>query len=458
MRLFALSSCLLLFTFLSPALLAAKDNRPNILLILADDFGRELLPVYGGSSYETPHLDQLSKDGLTFETCYATPLCAPSRVELITSQYSFRSYKTWGEMNHQADTYVRRLRESGYQTIMAGKWHMGGWDQEPPGIVTTGFQRYCSYDYPVVIQECLKRKGNQYWGGQLLQDGVESRLEGYGPDVFSEYIIQEIEARDPNKPFFAYYGMNLMHRPFYPTPDHPEAPKSGEPTPRDWMGPRGSAENFPTMVNYADRIIGRLRAALERMGLSENTLVIFTADNGTDCVGEAKGIESAYQGRMVSGGKYFPIERGASVPLICSWPKGIKAGTKSNVLSDFPDLGITLCELAGAEPVADSDGRSLLPVFKGGQPKPKAFVYTWGNFERSSKRYKDPANNLDYLLDVVRSPRWKLYSDGRLFDLKQDPFEEHPLSLDEDSPAAEKARAALIEYREQLRASQPKLW
>ena len=433
---------------------ACADDRPNVLLVFADDLGRELLSAYGGTSWETPHLDRLSADGLTFETCYATPLCSPSRVMLMTSQYSFRGYETWGQIDRDADTFVRRLREVGYQTWACGKWHMSGWDESPPGITVAGFDRHASYDYAAMLAGSMRGEGNRYWGGTVIVDGERTVLPTYGPDFFAGWMVDRIEGRDAGRPFFAYVALDPMHRPFHPTPA--SLPDSGE-VPGEWLGAVGDAENFGPMLSHADAVVGRLLDALKTAGVERETLVLFSSDNGTDNVHEAAAVRSDYRGRRVAGGKYFPTELGTSVPLVARWPGVVEAGTRTAALTDLTDIGTTLCELAGVDPPADADGKSLLPVLRGEARTHKPFVYTWGNFEQSSRRYKEPAAHAGRLTHALRGPRWKLYADGRLFDLDADPFEERPV-LRTHADRAKKAFGSLNRRLDELRSSEPRKW
>lgn len=432
----------------------ADDQRPNVVLILADDFGRELLPIYGGASYKTPALDQLSADGLTFETCYATPLCAPSRVELITSQYSFRSYESWGEIDRNADTFVRRVREAGYQTFLAGKWHMSGWDKQPLGVRVAGFERHCSYDYAAMLAGSFEGDGNRFWGGQIIEDGQTKQLDRYGDDVFTDYLCDRIRGRDPQRPFFAFLPLNLLHRPFHPPPPTDSGGKIDGPIPDEWLGPVGEAENFPAMVAYTDHLVQRICDLLDDLELGDNTLLIFTADNGTDNVHEAKTVRSAYREREVAGGKYFPTELGLNVPLLIRWPATVEAGRRTAALVDFTDLGATICDLAGASQVNDTDGRTLGPLLTGDVDHHKDMLFSWGNYERSSRRYKAPAENQEKLFDVIRGPRWKWVSRGQIYDLESDGFEERPVP-----PAKSRAqRKKMKSFRDELRNSDPKRW
>ena len=433
---------------------ADAADRPNVVLILADDFGRELLPCYGGTSYELPQLDRLAADGCVFETCYATPLCSPSRVELITAQYSFRNYTAWGERDPDSPTFVQRLRDAGYCTVMAGKWHMGGWDQSPPGVVRAGFDSYCSFDYVQELAGSFEFEGNRYWGGPVVENGEKSRLDRYGPDVQCDFITDAIaDAGKSEEPLFAYLALDLCHRPFMPTADHPDAPAPGEPIPHDWLGAVGSAEHFPAMVGYVDKVVGRIREAIDAAGLAENTIVVFTADNGTDNVHEAKTVRSQYRDRAMPGGKYFPTELGLNVPLLAAGP-GVQSGSRTEALIDFTDIGATLIAIAGAESLPQSDGVDLRPVWSGEAVASKPYVWSFGNYERSSRKYKDPRKHQEKLFDVIRGPRHKWVGRGQLYDLDRDWFEESPLK-----PADSRTiRGKLKSQNETIRTSQPRAW
>lgn len=436
---------------------AFADDRPNIVLIFADDFGRELLDTYGGSSYRTPNIDRLSKEGMTFQTCYSTPLCAPSRVMLMNGQYSFRSYRSWGEIDENRATFAKSLRDSGYQTAMAGKWHMGGWEETPHKITTCGFENYSSYDYAGVLAESMKGNGNQYWGGQIIQDSQNLNLKKYGPDHFSEYITNFIRNRDSSKPFLAYYAMNSMHRPFFPTPEHPDAPKNNESPPRAWLGSKGDAKNFVPMLTYLDKIVGRILDTLVEEKIDHNTIVIFTSDNGTDNVHEAKTIRSKFMNQNVAGGKYFPKELGTNVPLLVRWKGKITPGSKCEQLADLTDIYPTLCNLAKCEFPKETDGKSWLPIFEEQPTKNKEFIYSWGNFKRSSKMYKQPAKFPNGLFDAIRDEEWKYYSNGRLYNIKDDFLERQPIPP-ENNPSAIEARVKLKRQLKNLRSTQPTLW
>ena len=436
------------------ATFAEETRRPNIVLILVDDLGRECLGCYGGRSYQTPHLDQLAAEGMRFETCYATPLCATTRDLLLSGQYNFRSYYDWNEMDFDRSTLAHDLQQAGYATAAVGKWHRGGWSRTPKGPKAAGFDRYCSFNYPEMFQlQNEGRGGNCYWWTHLWQDDRRVEVKDQGTsDYLNEYAIEFIRKRR-KRPFFLYYAMNLVHRPFVATPNRVDAETFEQRTAK-----KGQVENFASMVAYLDTLVGRILDALKAEGLGENTIVIFTADNGTDNVAEASTLRSKFLGREVRGGKYYPTEMGANVPYLVRWPGVVKAGTVTRALTDFSDLRPTFCQLAGRARPEDLflDGQSLLPVFTESVTH-RPWIYTYGNYDRSSKKYKKPEQYPKGFTHYVRDERWKYGCDGRLFDLAADPFEEAPLSGQLTGEAAA-ARERLAEALEELRNTEPRRW
>lgn len=434
---------------------AADRSRPNIVLILADDLGRECLSCYGGNSYQTPNLDRLAAEGMRFETCYATPLCATTRDLLLSGQYNFRSYRDWNEMDFDRSTLAGDLREAGYVTAAVGKWHRGGWDLSPQGPRAAGFQRYCSFNYPEMFR--LQNEGsggNCYWWTHLWQDDKRAEIKDQGTsDYLNDYAVRFIREHH-QQPFFLYYAMNLVHRPFVATPDHVDSESFEQRTAK-----KGKVENFASMVAYLDTLVGRFMDVLKAEGLEENTIVIFSADNGTDNVAEASTLRSKFREREVQGGKYYPTELGANVPLIVRWPGVVQGGTVTQALTDFSDFRPTFCQLAERDVPNDLvlDGRSLVPVLAGKAETHRQWIYTYGNYDHSSKKYKKPQQYPKGFTHYVRDSRWKYGSDRRLFDLARDPFEETPLTGEFEGEAAE-ARERLAKTLKQLRHSEPRTW
>ena len=312
-------------------------KRPNILLIMADDLGLECLGHYGGESYETPHLDALAKGGMTFLNCHSTPKCSPSRTTIMTGRYTFRTTTTWGHIPDDEITFGSVLGTAGYRTALAGKWQMALLKDNPNHVAKMGFAESAVWAW---------HEGPRYWQPMIyhndqLMDGIDAR---YGPDVFTEFLA-DFMRRDSDQPFLAYYPMCLTH---WPKKDEPK-------------GPNGKWESFKEMVENMDRKVGELVAALDAAGLRENTIILFTADNGSP-----QNVTSIRNGESIKGGKALLTDAGTHVPLIANWPGTTPAGSECDDLIDFTDFMPTLAELAGATlPAVTLDGTSFAPQLRG---------------------------------------------------------------------------------------------
>lgn len=392
-----------------------RRRPPNILLILADDLGAECLNGYGGTSYRTPNLDALARSGVRFTNAFCTPLCSPSRVELMTGRYGFRI--GWTHLIEGKDDYfdpskeitsARVLKAAGYATAVAGKWQLCGFDRHPDHPRACGFDESCLWAW------ILDRgRTSRYWNPAVWQDGKERKVEAgrYGPDVYREFLI-DFMARHRDVPFFAYYPMALVHGPFEPTPDGPQAPRGGR--------GRGDPANFADMVAYMDKEVGEIIAAIDRLDLREDTLILFSGDNGTP-----RQITSKLGDTPVPGGKGQMTDAGTHVPLIASWRGTITPGRVCEDLVDFSDVLPTLVEVSGAERPAGVtlDGRSFAPQLFGRPGTPRDWVFS----ELGGKWF-------------VRERHWKLHGDGRLYDLQSDPFEREPVPPGANGEAAEARR------------------
>lgn len=429
---------------------AFSAGRPNIVLILVDDFGRELIGALGGESYATPNIDALARDGMTFDICYATPMCSPTRNMLLSGKYNFRNYTAWGEYRFKDEpTIANTLSAAGYRTGVAGKWHLGGWEEEPFGPTLAGFQHYATFNYPEQLAEDDPGIGNFFWNTHLWQDGRRNRLgETYSPAAFRDFCLDFIDSRShAGEPFFFYYPMILTHRPFVPT-------DLTEPSGAHHRGRKGDQIHFPDMVTYVDNTVGAVRKKLKETGLAENTLLLFTADNGTDNVSDAKELRSQWKGQMLKGGKYVPTELGANVPFFVVWPGTVEPGSRYSKPTDLTDIHLTLAHLAGATIPENLDGHDLTPVLKGTGDSTRRYAYTWGVHEYSSRKYKTPLTYRGELLHILRDERWKYQSDNTLWDLKEGWPQEEPVPRGGQKEVRERMRAAL----RALRASEPKLW
>lgn len=384
--------------------LAAVTDRPNIVLILADDIGYEILSSYGSADYSTPRLDDLAREGVRFTQAHSQPLCTPTRTQLMTGLYNVRNYAYFGRLDPTQRTFGHDLREAGYATAIAGKWQLG---KDRSLIDKFGFDEYCLW--------WLERKSWRYGDvGELVQNG--KTLPGgrgeYGPDVVNAFCLDFIERQsEAKKPFFLYYPMMLPHAPFAPTPDSVGEPEWDERDPK----------YFKDMVGYMDTLVGRVVDHLDALGLRESTLVVFLGDNGTN-----KDITSRMiDGREIRGGKGLMTDAGTRVPMIASWPSVGSAGFVSEGLVDFSDIMPTLHAVSGYNPADDRilDGVNLLPVLCGEQPTSREWSYCW------YARGKDVEMvSLDMQVDAfARTTRFKLYRDGRFYDIASDALEERDL-------------------------------
>ncbi|MFN3165651.1 MAG: sulfatase-like hydrolase/transferase [Phycisphaeraceae bacterium] len=422
-RVFAALLLLLACGFYSFAAHAA--DRPNIVLIMADDMGYECVTANGGQTYKTPNLDKLAAQGVRFTNGHSQPICTPSRVQIMTGRYNSKNYIRFGLLDPDATTFANRLRDAGYATCIVGKWQLKGGFEGPNRF---GFDEYCLWQ--------LIRRPNRYPNPGLEINGKEVDYKNgeYGPDVVTDYACDFIDRHaEGDKPFLLYYPMMLPHWPFEPTPDSedwdPEFRRSDE-AEKGYRGMRNQP-HFVGMVAYTDKMVGKLLAKLDAAGVRDNTLVIFTGDNGTYA-----GITSVLDGKPYKGGKGTTLINGTHVPLLVDWPGKAKAGSVCEDLIDFTDVLPTLLGAAGVDPPKDAqlDGRSFLPQVLGEPGDPRAWVYCW------YKRNGDEKVAQEFAMDK----RYKLYSDGRLFDYRADPAEAQPIAP-ADRTAEQRAVAKRLE-------------
>ena len=398
---------------------ADEVARPNIVLIMADDMGYECVGVNGGTSYKSPALDEMARGGLRFTHCHSQPICTPSRVQIMTGIYNSRNYIRFGLLDPEATTFAQVLKQAGYKTCIAGKWQLkGGFD----GPTKFGFDEYCLWQ--------LTRRPNRYPNPGLEINGkeVDFKQGQYGPDIVSDYLCDFIE-RNKEGPFLAYYPMMLPHWPFEPTPDSKDWDPKARVNDKSEKGSGNKKDDlkyFTDMVAYTDKMVGKILTKLDEVGIRENTIVIFTGDNGT-----FTGITSKMGDVTVQGGKGKTSDNGTHVALIASCPGTVPKGQVCGDLVDFSDLLPTLAELAGAKVPAEIkfDGRSFAPQLHGKQGNPRQWIYCW--YERNGARNKASQH--------VRDQQYKLYADGRIFDVADDFYEQSPLKVDSlDGAAREK--------------------
>ena len=422
-------SLILIALLLSP--LAATDSaatpatQPNIVIILADDLGIECLPSYGGTSLKTPNIDKLATQSMRFTRCFSNPFCSPSRASLLTGRYPFKNglkvvldSKDKEEIYLHPDqpSFARQLKQAGYATEIVGKWHMS-LEHKHNTINELGFDQYQTWR----IFDDNGKKTTKFWTPYLIRNGTviaDQIKERYGPDVDLEFHLDFIKSgAEKKQPFLAYYATCLPHFPWEPTPD------SKDQSYRETViGKKGDPKYFPDMVAYLDKQIGRILQTLEDLGIADNTIVIFLADNGTD----RDLVNNWGDGKSIRGGKGTMTDRGTHVPLIVRWPGQIKAGSTCDDLIDFSDLFPTICELTGAGlPQAEIHGRSFAPELLGRPGHPREWVHIQNANDRQVR-------SSDYMLDNKNQLR-------RVVELWEDPAKPNENKNPEQEAAARKS-------------------
>ncbi len=344
------------------------ENKPNIVFIMADDLGYECLGVNGADDYATPNLDVLAARGMRFTNAYANPVCTPTRVKVMTGQYNVRNYKSFGRLPRKELTFAHVLKENGYRTAIAGKWQLGN---------QVDSAKHFGFDRSFLWQQTKRRekKGttfdSRFTNPIFDLDGVtiEYNSGEFGPDLCVDFISDFIETNQDD-PFLIYYPMLLTHCPFVPMPGTSDWDPSslGSPT------YEGDPVYFGGMVKYMDTLVQRIVDKLESLDLMDNTILIFTGDNGTD-----RPVVTSFNGRKIRGGKRNMDDLGTWVPLIVYGPGTVPEGIVSDEMVDFADFLPTFCDIGGIVPPIEypKDGVSLWDTFRGIPGRDKPYAYIW---------------------------------------------------------------------------------
>jgi arylsulfatase A len=410
---------LIVVNILAIALLQAQApaKKPNIIFVLADDVGMECFGSYGSEYYKTPHLDKLAAGGAKFAEAYSQPLCTPSRVQLLTGRHNFRNYTAFGLLDLTQPTLAQALKQAGYATYTSGKWQLSK-DLKAP--FTAGFDDYCLWNFTGEEDSEGKKdkKGGRYKSPALYVNGkpLADTKDKYGPDITLDHAIDFIK-KHKDQPFLVYHTTMLVHKPFDPTPASPDWEKTDK--------NRSDLEHFKDMVEYLDGQMGKLVKVLEDLGIRDNTLIVFTGDNGTH-----KSIISPFPQRKekeIVGGKGTMTDAGNHVAFIANWPNQIKPGTVVKTQIDFTDIFPTFCNVAGADKPANLDGQDLMPFMLGDESKARGWVF---------QSYSPSGDNYRFF---VRQGPYKLYSTGEFYNVPQDWLEKTPIT----SPEFKEVRARL---------------
>jgi arylsulfatase A-like enzyme len=390
---------------------ARKAGVPNVVLILADDLGYRDLSSYGAKDLDTPNIDRLAARGMRFTSFYANcPVCSPTRAALLSGRFQdavgvpgvirTHSRNSWGYLAPDAVLLPAVLGEAGYATAMVGKWHLGLAEPNLPNL--RGFQFFKGF---------LGDMMDDYWNHR--RDGINYMRrntetidpEGHATDLFSQWAADWIKQHGAERPFFFYLAYNAPHSPIQPPEDYLQRYQAKHPN------VDAKRAKLAAMVEHMDAGIGRVMQALDESGCAENTLVIFTSDNGGS-------LQFGSDNGPLAGGKQDMLEGGVCVPMCAVWPGRIAPGTTSGRVALTMDLFATVCEAAGAAVDHTIDGRSILPTLLGKpQPEDDRFLF-WVRLEGGNRYQGKPYY-------AVRRGPWKL--------LQNDPSEPYRLyNLDND--------------------------
>jgi arylsulfatase A-like enzyme len=427
----------------------AERNRPNIVLILADDLGYGDLGCYGQQQIQTPHLDRLAADGIRFTQCYAgSTVCAPSRCVLMTGLHTGHARVRGNALvplEPDDVTVAEVLHEAGYRTGIIGKWGLG--EPETTGLPTEqGFDTWFGYlnqthahnYYPEMLWRNTTRVE--------LPENRNDRRGSYSADLFRDEAVRFLQAQG-KEPFFLYLALTLPHTDnelARKTGNGMEIPSDAPYRDRSWPAPQ---KNHAAMITRLDADIGAVLNELDRLSLDRSTLVLFASDNGPLAEGGADPKFFQSSGGL-RGHKRDLYEGGIRTPMIARWRGKIPAGQTSDLIWWFADLLPTLADLVGAPCPDGLDGISVAPILEGGPSEQTALAQPrhlyWEFHERGSKQ-------------AVRSGKWKGVRRWgeplELFDLEEDRAEtanvahEHPEVVRELEKWLENARTESAHWR-----------
>ncbi|MEZ5106907.1 MAG: arylsulfatase [Draconibacterium sp.] len=424
----------------------AKNQKPNIIYILADDLGYGDLSCYGQTHFQTPNLDKMAAEGMMFTQHYAgTTVCAPSRSSLMTGLHTghtpIRGNKEWkpeGQWPIPDSTFTiaEMLKSAGYTTGAFGKWGLGFVETEGSPN-KQGFDEFYGYN-------CQRLAHNYYpghiWDNEkkvVLEENSEDKFGTYAPALIHQRALQFIE-KNKDKPFFLYYPNIIPHAELLLPEENlsefrgkflPEKEYKGSEfgDPRFRVGGYGTQPEshaaFAAMVTLLDKQVGEVLAKLKELGLDNNTIVMFSSDNGPHLEGGADPDYFNSNGPL-QGYKRDLYEGGIREPMIVWWPGKVEAGSKTDHVSAFWDVMPTVADIAGIEVPKNIDGISFLPTLLN-QNKQVEHDYMYWEFHEQGGR------------KALRKGNWKLVrynlfnpemTTTELYDLSKDISEENNLA------------------------------
>jgi len=395
-----------------------KGSRPNVIIILTDDQGYGEVAAHGNPVIKTPHMDALHAAGVRLTDFHVDPTCSPTRSALMTGRYSTNA-GVWHTINGRSMldpdelTLGELFKANGYATAMIGKWHLG--DNAPCRPEDQGF------DHVVRHQGGGVGNGPDYWGNDYFDDtfkvnGKWTQFDGYCTDVWFREATKFVET-NKDKPFFLYLATNAPHGP-YLVPDSYAKPYEA-------AGLPPTLAKFYGMIACIDENLGRFRARLDELGLTENTLLIFMTDNGTTAGWIDRKSGYKYFNAGMRGWKGSQYDGGHRVPCFFYWPAGgLTGGRDVDALSAHIDLLPTLVDLVGLEKPGGRalDGVSLRPVLLGGEKQmpPRTL------FAHVQRSFLPPK----WLRSAAMTEQWRLIDGKELYDIVADPGQKKDVAAD----------------------------
>lgn len=429
---------------------AAESARPNILVILVDDLGYGDLSSYGAKDLRSPRIDSLIGAGMRFDNFYANcPVCSPTRASLLSGKYPdtvgvpgvIRTHadNSWGYLSPDAVLLPRAVKKGGYYTGAIGKWHLGL--DLPSYPNSRGFDFFHGFLGDMMDDYYHHRR---HGVGYMRRNMEPVEPKGHATDVFTDWAIEFFNARKRDGGnWFLYLAYNAPHTPIQPPDDWLAKVKAREP------GINDQRAKLVALIEHLDAGVGRVVEALKTNGQYDNTLIIFTSDNGGQLsVGANCG--------NLRGGKQNMYEGGIRVPMGAVWPGRIEAGSRSDAVAMTMDIYPTVCEAAGVEPPRDIDGVSMLPVLRGKTAEMPERDLVWvrreGGMEYQGQDYH-----------ALRRGDWKLlrntpFEPYQLFNLRDDPQEKNDLAKQEPQRYRDLSRALMRHIQRAGRTPWQKAW
>ena len=430
--------------------IAAQPKQPNIVFIMTDDHAAHAVSSYGSKLIQTPNIDRIGREGMRFTNAFVTnSICTPSRAVILTGKYShLNGVPVFNHINNSQPMLPKYLQAAGYYTGMIGKWHLGGNDPKKPNDGSpTGFDYW----------NILPGQG-AYFDPMMIEMGTRKKITGYATDIITDLSIDFIKNRPANKPFFLMYHHKAPHRNWEPAEKYRKQYENYEPPipatfddqyigksdaskqatnhidadltkadlkidpPKDLIGAdlkrwkyKRYMQDYLACVQSVDDNIGRFLEFLDKSGLAENTIVVYTSDQGF------------FLGEHNMFDKRFMYDESLRTPFVIRWPKHIKPGSVNEKIILNLDFAPTFLDAAGLKIPADMQGKSLLPLLAGKAPK------DW----RTSMyyRYYHPGHHNVAAHYGIRTLHYKLIyfnklKQWELYDMVKDPIEMKNLAND----------------------------